>query len=200
MTSEEWAELLTEIMEQVARLEAGLVAMKFEMGRLEADGMYPAIPTGEVWEKGKRYLRLTFPCGTLLGGRRKLYVGCDPVKIQEARKKAANRRRWEELDDEIERLERYLWMTRGNLERVAGSAKRYKLPEGIPLLVARELGTGDHSLSRPDVPKEEWVLTGAPGVEYNLGEELATCTCGMGDGSMPELHADTCVLFVYQGL
>lgn len=174
----QWAEILAGIMEELFRLEAGLVAMKRECLRLEADGMYPGVPTGDVWEPRansthgeKRYLRLTFPAGTLPGGRRKLYVGCNSERIAEARKLAGNRCRWEELEGEIRGLERYLRMTCGDLQRVAGSVKRYELPEGLPLLVARELGTDDQLLSVDPVPKEEWVLTGPLEVEYNLDLE-----------------------------
>lgn len=45
--------------------------------------------------------------------------------------------KWEDLDEEIIRLERYLQMTRGDLERIADSIERRRLPEGLPLLITR---------------------------------------------------------------
>lgn len=173
MTAEKWAALLMGIMEGVVRLEAGLVSMKQECLRLEADGMWPAVPS-ESWEMRNRsthgearYLRLVFGRDKPAGYPRKVYVGCDRDKIAEARKKTVNRRWWEELDKEITCLERFLQMMRGDLQRVASSVERRRLPEGTPLLIVRDLVTPAAGAGAAPVTKEEWVLTGAPQVEYN---------------------------------
>ena len=105
-----WAALLAEIMEDLTRLECGLVEMKMECVFLESAGMWPAVPT-EMWEPRNGsdpiYLRLYFPHGTL-GVRTKTYIGCKPENVADARRKSANRQRWEELDAEVSRLERTL--------------------------------------------------------------------------------------------
>lgn len=137
--SEGWAEMLTGIMEQIVRLRRGLLAIQCEQAELEAAGMFPAIPT-EIWEdRGntthgqKKYLRLGFPGGALGGGKRKLYIGSKKAKITKARQMAARRREWEALEKERVRLERFLRMTRGSLEREAGSVRRYEIAEELGL-------------------------------------------------------------------
>lgn len=173
----EWADKLTGILADLARLEAGLVVIRESMAELEAAGMYPGVPT-ESWETRTntthgeaRYLRMLFSIGVLPNGKRKLYVGADPARQRTAKLKASRRLRWERLEAERVRLERFLRMTRSSIGGVAGSVRRYRIPE--------ELGIETGPLPAAGVPKVE---------------DLPLCTCGMGDGSMPELHAPDCAI------
>lgn len=122
-----WWELLGDIAQDLERLEGELLELRQECQRLEKAGMYPAVPT-ESWERrdgGKsKYLRMVFPQGTP-GVRRKEYVGCKPEAIAEARRLAANRQRWEELDRAGIKLERFLAMMRSDLHRIAGRVGNY---------------------------------------------------------------------------
>lgn len=140
----EWADLLERILTDVARLEAGLVVIKLAMADLEAAGIFPAVPT-ESWEtRGNtthgqaRYLRMLFRKGALPGGKRKLYIGSNPRKIEKAKQMASRRVRWEALEAERVRLERFLRMTRSALDREARSVQRYEIPEelGVEMEVA----------------------------------------------------------------
>lgn len=136
-----WAGLLSEIMEELARLECGLADMKLECLRLEEAGMWPAVPT-ESWEGrnggDKVYLRLVFPRRTSPSGQRKVYIGRDPARIAHAHRKSANRQRWEKLEGGISRLERHLSVAKSTLGRVAEQLARYQLPDlGTPAAPAR---------------------------------------------------------------
>ena len=143
-----WADILSKIMEDLRRLEAGLEDMKLDCVRLEAAGMWPAVPT-EMWEERNgseaRYLRLYFPRGTL-GVREKTYIGCKPSAIADARRKMANRIRWEGLDGEICDLERVLRGVEAALDRQRMVVSMRPLPD---------LGTTAGSGSGLSVPKEE---------------------------------------------
>lgn len=172
---QDWADILTGIMEQVARLERALSAIQRDMAELEVAGMYAAVPT-ESWESRSntdhgeaRYLRMLFPNGVLPGGRRKLYVGCDPAKIRKARKLAGNRRRWEALEAERQRLERFLRMVRSSVGGVAGQVSGYRIPDELRL----ELGTPAAPGGAPSVPKVagEFVRPAGSGAEWRLGDE-----------------------------
>lgn len=129
---EPWSELLGDIAQELERLEGNLIDLQQECQQLEQAGMYPAIPT-ESWEKregGKsKYLRMVFPHRTP-GMRRKVYIGCKPDAIAEARRLAANRQRWEELDRAKTTLERFLSTMRGELGRIAGRAAQYQVLDG----------------------------------------------------------------------
>ena len=193
-----WADLLMAIMEDLARLESGLLAIKLEQARLEAAGMYPAVPT-ESWEARNggeaRYLRMVFPMGALKKGR-KLYVGADPARIAAARNKAERRARWETLEWERGRLERALMAVWAGLDRVAERVSVYRIPKelelDLPVLgtaapVTKEpgllcpscgfdlgkLAMGQLSLGQLAVRVGEWLRV-RPQVEYNVGEGLST--------------------------
>jgi len=163
----EWTDLLTGILERLAELEAGLEAMREEATELRAAGMWPAIPT-EVWERRgnathdeARYLRLSFPRGALPEGRTK-YIGCDPARIATARRKTARRRRWEELQRHIERVEGTLQNARWDLEPVQRRLRACHLPEGLVTEGARppaDLVTKG----------AEWIRT-RPKVAYDVGD------------------------------
>lgn len=132
-----WADLLMGLMEDLARLECGLVDMKIEALRLEAVGMWPAVPS-ESWEARNGgdavYLRLVFPVRKGPGGQRKVYVGRDPAKVAAARRKTANRLRWEELDRAIAKLEMLLRSVEARLAVERSQLARYELPLGTPAI------------------------------------------------------------------
>jgi hypothetical protein len=145
-----WLELLRQIRDEMVRLESALAGMRLQMERLEEAGMYPAVPS-ESWESRSnsthgeaRYLRLVFP--SRAPGPRKVYVGCDPAKITEARKRASNRRAWEWLDREATRLDRFLRMQRAGLERVAREVSRYEVKEWLSAELSTDLGSGLNGL------------------------------------------------------
>ena len=164
-----WADLLMAIMEDLARLESGLLAIKLEQARLEAAGMYPAVPT-ESWEARNggeaRYLRMVFPMGALEEGR-KIYVGCDPLRIEEAQCMATRRVRWERLEVERGRLEQALGSLRWILEREAQRANMQPLPEELGLEPAA-LVTPAGSGGAPSVTKEPGLL--CPSCGFDLGK------------------------------
>lgn len=58
---------------------------------------------------------------------RKLYIGNKPEAITEARRLAANRRRWEELEQASIQLERFLRMMRCELASLADRVARYQV-------------------------------------------------------------------------
>lgn len=172
----DWTDLLGQMLTDLARLEVGLVVIRQEMAELEAAGMFPAVPT-ELWETRTntqhgeaRYLRLGFSTGALPGGRRKLYIGCDLKKITRARQMASRRLRWEALEAERVKLERFLRMTRSVLEREAGSVSRYEIPEELGLELGPVAAGGDVSAGPKELPPEsapEWIRT-RPQMEWNL--------------------------------
>jgi len=95
--------------DRVVRFQKGVESAYHHLEDIEAaiaqvGEMYPAIPA-ESWQdrNGKgRYLYMLFPSngnGAYTGpdGKRKLYVGNKPERIEAARRLAANRRRYEEL-------------------------------------------------------------------------------------------------------
>ena len=76
--------------------------------------MYPAVPT-ETWESrglDRRYMYMIFPCieGQYQGpdGQRKLYIGNKPENIGLARRRAADRERYEQLLKVREAHEKWL--------------------------------------------------------------------------------------------
>jgi hypothetical protein len=142
-----WWELLGDISQDLERLEGELANRRMESQALEKAGMYPAIPT-ESWQprNGKgNYLRMVFPRGTP-GVQRKEYVGNKPEAITEARRLAANRRRWEELERASTQVEAFLGGIRYELGTIAGRLARYQVPD---------LGTPAGLVSAGDVPKIE---------------------------------------------
>ncbi len=149
-----WWEILGDISQDLERLEMELAEMREQRERLEEAGMYPGIPT-ESWQSRNgsetEYLRLIFPRGTPdipagSGGRKRLYIGCDPAKIEEARRMVANREQWEGVDREVAKLEHFLDMRKARLEGVAWDLARYQVPD---------LGTEGAQQPAPGVPKEE---------------------------------------------
>lgn len=100
---------LTQIVLHLTQAEAHLALLQQKTHEIERAGMYPAIPT-ERW-KDDRYLYLYFPSGApglRLDSKQRRYIGADPTRIEKARRLAANRRVWEELNHAISRLDRWL--------------------------------------------------------------------------------------------
>jgi len=112
-------------MEHLGKIRVGMekahvhrTQIRRRMNQIEREGMYPAVPR-EQWQARNggeaRYLYMLFrmnPDGSYQGpdGKRKVYVGADPRKQAEARRLAANRRRWEELNTVLQNLN--AWLTR----------------------------------------------------------------------------------------
>jgi hypothetical protein len=99
------------VVEYMAEIDAALEV-------LDEAGMYPAVPSREAWEpRGDSppvyvnlYWRQKKRGGGFAGpeGKRKLYIGCKPERIAEARRLAENRRRWEALMETRDQLEEWL--------------------------------------------------------------------------------------------
>jgi len=98
-----WHDALDTIRDELSTALAHLVDLHQALGKIEAAGMYPALPTEQWQARGDsgeaRYLYMLFRKnaeGTYQGpgGKRKLYVGADPGRQAEARRLAENRRRW----------------------------------------------------------------------------------------------------------
>lgn len=94
--------------------------------------MWSAVPT-ESWEArngGDRvYLRLLLPAGTNGQRRCRVYIGSKPEAIADARRKSANRIRWERLDKEIHDLEQKLRYVEMALKRQRSAVQFYQLPD-----------------------------------------------------------------------
>jgi len=155
-----WMDLLLQILEHAVRLVEAQTAIKQAMEELEAAGIYPAVPT-PFWDRDPngqpRYMKLSFPRGALDNGR-KIYIGCRESKITEAKQKIARTQRFEALGEERTRLERFLRMTRADLDRVARQVGSYRVPDDLGL----DLAGGQASAG----PKE-WIRT-RPRVGYEL--------------------------------
>lgn len=186
-----WTGLLLDIERQLYHLERLLTVIINEQVALCTEGIYPAVPTlffdndplGQP-----RYAKLSLPRGTLDNGKRKIYIGCKPAKIQAAKAKIARTRRHEALGEERTRLERFLRMVRADLDRVARQVAHYRTPDDLGL---------ELDVAVRDSGPKEWIRT-RPVVRYDVEDmELPPCTCGMGDGSMPELHAEDCDIVRY---
>lgn len=103
-----------------------------EIEHLAVIGMYPSLPTEQWQNRGGagQYLYMLFRQdrnGQYTGpdGKRKLYVGADPVKIAEARRLAKNRRRYEELCEAARQVEQWLKSQEYQIERLAKDSGRW---------------------------------------------------------------------------
>ena len=126
------------IMGELRAARAHYRLMLAEMDRLEQAGMYPAIPS-ENWQTRNgsgQYLYMVFQRDRKTGqyqgpnGSRKVYVGKDPAKIEQARQMARNRQEWERLEQDARRLR--LWVN----EFVADMSYRANKAENYPRVVA----------------------------------------------------------------
>lgn len=111
------ADTLHRIDKQLAAARGKLADIKERMNELAEAGMYPAVPS-ESWEEKSNtdnlYLYMRFPknyngSGHMgPGGRRRLYIGRDREKVYTARMKAARRKRWEQLKQKRDHLQRWI--------------------------------------------------------------------------------------------
>lgn len=130
-----------------------LLEVEASMRTLEQAGMYPQIPT-ERW-KDETYLYMYFSDrlsatrrdasahGLTLDSKGRLYIGRDPVKIEEARRLAENRRRWGAL--EVWQKNCYGWLRRirSDVARLAREATLTPNLDAATLeLYGPALGTG----------------------------------------------------------
>jgi len=113
-------ELIARIEEGLARAYARKAKLEEEIAHLQREGIFNPIPTTS-WEtrEGKgRYLRLVFPTGPD-GGRRRVYVGADPQKVQGALDKIARSRRHEQLQCDLAALSSRLSQVLGSLRTIS---------------------------------------------------------------------------------
>ncbi len=123
---------LDTIARELAAAADHLAALRVEMSRISAAGMYPAVPTERF--KDGRYLYLYFPtrpAGLDLDAKSRLYIGRDPDKIDEARRLVANRQEWERLDHLADRLDTWVKSSRVDLSRLAQSMAGWPRDEVI---------------------------------------------------------------------
>ena len=105
--------------QRIPALARQLEIIAAEIQQLQAAGMYDQVPT-ESWETRNggqtRYLRLVFPTdGT---GRKKSYVGNDPLKIEEARAMVDRRKTYDRLAAEQRRITARIGSATAQLFRV----------------------------------------------------------------------------------
>jgi hypothetical protein len=168
----EWTEILLDIERQLYHLENLLTLIISEQVALNTAGVYPAVPT-LFWDNDPngqpRYAKLSFPVDALPSGQRKLYIGCKESKITEAKQKIARTRRFEALKEERVRLERFLRMTRADLDRVARQVAGYRVPDDLGLdLAGEEASAGPKTVgdvAKLVVEQGEWLRV-RPKVEY----------------------------------
>lgn len=140
-------ETLLIIREQLGEAARYLARLRLEMERLEKMGMYPAVPR-EQWQtrKGRGYyLHMLFRSdgnGSYQGpgGCRILYVGSDPSRIEEARRRVANRKRWEQLHQAAADLDRFLFVEMAELGRVANDCRTWTRHCQVSLWPKDQLG------------------------------------------------------------
>ena len=100
---------LTTIAAEIEQAESHLADLEQWIERVEAAGMYCAVPA-EEW-KNDKYLYMRFPPGDERDGldaKGRLYIGCKPDRITEARRLTANRDLYEKLESIAGRLRRWL--------------------------------------------------------------------------------------------
>jgi hypothetical protein len=125
-------EMLRDIGCEIEAAEAHLEAIRAERRRIELEGMYPGVPH-ESWEnRGARgrYLYMIFrrgSNGSFAGpnGTRRLYVGADPVQIENARRLAANRIAFEEHLKDEHQLSAYIDRCRREMAALHQTASRW---------------------------------------------------------------------------
>lgn len=123
MDNEELGRLLQETKTLFCRGRSRLALAERQIAALGVDERYPAVPRESWQDRGgdSRYLYMLFQeSGEGYGGpggRRKLYVGNKPEKIAEARRLAANSRRYRTLLRRRYSLRRWLRMQAIRLRR-----------------------------------------------------------------------------------
>jgi hypothetical protein len=124
-------EELDHIYKQIELARLHVAQIEEAMFALKAAGMYPSVPT-EQWQSRNggeaNYLYMLFRWDNLQGGysgpqgKQKIYVGNKPERIEEARRLARNRRRWEELERARGQLSRWLARIESEVHDLASQA------------------------------------------------------------------------------
>ena len=114
------ATLTDTILTNLAAAEQHRAQVQAAMRRLRDAGMYPSVPTEQWQDRDGRgsYLYMCFPYNSERyrgpNGKRKVYIGCRPERVREARRKAWNRREYELLASHLDVLTR--WISKTTLE------------------------------------------------------------------------------------
>lgn len=125
---------LEEINQHLAAAHSHHRRLVAAMAYLELAGMYPAVPT-EEWrsqdgssEADHLYLHFpSTPDGTYQGpdGKETLYIGNNPEQIADARRLAENSRRWEQLSDDRQTLDTWLFRREVALQDLASKCEHW---------------------------------------------------------------------------
>ncbi len=149
-------DFLETIREQLQAAQDHLEVVCTDMVRLEQAGMYPSVPH-EQWQGrdggDAKYLYMLFRQGRdgqYEGpeGKRKLYVGCDPERITEARRLAKNRKRYQHLATLSRHLQSWLTQKVYDVRFLADSFKHWQRDESL-------LGPPGAGHEEPGSPKGE---------------------------------------------
>jgi len=118
----------------LAQASQHLAKLRQVLADLEQAGMYPGLPA-EQWQSRnggeKDYLYMVFRLAedgkSYEGpeGKRKVYVGNKAEAIVEARRLAANRQYWSELNTLARSLERWLILRQRETQNLAGETNRW---------------------------------------------------------------------------
>lgn len=124
----------------ISLIEANITAAKQHFQQIEAarfllqeQGMYPAVPHFQ-WQRREemgeaKYLYLIFrqnSDGSHQGpdGKKKVYVGADPAKIEEAKRLVINRAQWEQLGREASKLRGWIDYYKSEIAELNREANR----------------------------------------------------------------------------
>lgn len=127
-------EKIKQVQENINAAAAHLRQIEGAMALLEQAGMYPAIPHFQLQERNGsgEYLYLLFRQNhngsyTGPGGKRKLYIGADPKKQDEARRLTHRREIWEELRAAKISLQGWITINEAKIARIDAEISRYTL-------------------------------------------------------------------------
>jgi len=159
MTETNLHQCFEDIWTHIQAAQSHLDAIQAEMTRLEQDGMYPAVPT-EQWQNrdGKgNYLYHLFTMdheGKYTGpeGKRKVYVGNKPDRIEAARHLATNRARYESLAQTHRRLDSWIYMRLLDIDRLADHTEQW--PYDHQILDAIDRAQFRHALHHPPAAED----------------------------------------------
>lgn len=127
-------EKIKQAQDNINAAAAHLRQIEGAMALLEQAGMYPAIPHFQFQERNGsgEYLYLLFRQNhdgsyTGPGGKRKLYIGADPKKQDEARRLTHRREIWEELKTAKTQLEAWMVINKAKIIRIEAEISRFTL-------------------------------------------------------------------------
>jgi hypothetical protein len=122
------------IQENIDSAKQHIQQIEDAMALLEQAGMYPSIPHLQLQERNGRgvYLYLLFRQkydGSYAGpgGKRKLYIGADPKKQDEARRIIHRMENWNELKMAKIQLEAWITINEAKITRIDAEISRYAL-------------------------------------------------------------------------